>query len=1059
MVFFRRLWVSLPATEGDTTRGFTSESPSPVVGPCASPTTVPTICIIPSTAARFMTTSLHDSSTRDLTPSQEARVRERVLVVDDEQEIRSTLHHMLEGMQWEVIEATSGEDALERAVAEQPDIILLDIRMPGLNGIDVCRMLKERTETRHIPVLLMSGYSAVNDWVAGLEAGAADYLPKPIRRPELQNRVATQLALNKARRACERQEEEIRRSEAMLKAEMAHRHAVEESLHRNLDALRQSHEATMDALEYLAHAEKAASESDAQFRLLVENTPDAIFVQTEEKFAFVNEAAVRLFGARDASDLLGHSVYGFFHADDRDLVRDRVRQLNIERRGVPLVRERFLRVDGSVRVGEVSSIPFTYDGRDGALVFIRDITQRLHIEQELREHEDIFRHVFEAANVGKSITMPTGEINVNQAFCDMLGYSRNELRNRTWQDLTPPEDIPTVASELAPLLAGERSSTRFIKRYRHKSGDDVWTDVSVTLRRSSDGVPLHFITTVVDITEQIRAREAERESEAFFKESQRAANIGSYKLDIGTGIWESSEVLDGIFGIDENFPRTVEGWLALVHPDDRAMMEDHFLNEVVQQRQPFNREYRITRQVNGGVRWVLGLGQLLFDEQGRLVVMRGTIQDITDRKSVEEAMLLDEARMESLLRINQFQASSVQELLDYALDEAIALTGSTIGYIYFYNEETREFTLNTWSRDVMEQCRVADPQRLYHLENTGLWGEAVRQRRPIMVQDYAAPNPWKRGQPDGHAPLHTFLTIPVIQEEHIVAVVGVANKSGDYDDADIRQLQLMMDAVWKVVMQRWAQEEVQRLNAELEKRVERRTTELATAVRELEAFSYSVSHDLRAPLRGVDGLVHMLMEDYGPLFDNEGRRLCMRISESARKMGRLIDDLLSFSRIGRSPLQRLQVDMRALARGTWMDLTTEDQRELIDFVLEDIPATLGDPSMLRQVWINLISNAIKFTSKMENPVIRISAGRSDEGVDYRIEDNGAGFDPQYADRMFGVFERLHSAVDFDGTGMGLAIVQRVVERHGGRITAHGDIGRGAVFTFTLPLPPEPPAQG
>ncbi len=171
-----------------------------------------------------------------------------------------------------------------------------------------------------------------------------------------------------------------------------------------------------------------------------------------------------------------------------------------------------------------------------------------------------------------------------------------------------------------------------------------------------------------------------------------------------------------------------------------------------------------------------------------------------------QELLLNEERLESLLRIVNFQASDTQVWLDFALDEAIHLTQSKIGYIYHYHEDRREFVLNTWSKGVMDICSINKPQTIYHLDKTGIWGEAVRQRRPIMINDFQAYNPLKKGYPSGHAPLFRFLTIPVIQHGSIVAVVAVANSDTDYCDADVRQLTLLMDGVWKSLEQRKAQE-------------------------------------------------------------------------------------------------------------------------------------------------------------------------------------------------------------------------------------------------------------
>ena len=183
-------------------------------------------------------------------------------------------------------------------------------------------------------------------------------------------------------------------------------------------------------------------------------------------------------------------------------------------------------------------------------------------------------------------------------------------------------------------------------------------------------------------------------------------------------------------------------------------------------------------------------------------------QEIRERKHVEEQIRKNDARLESLLKISQYHASTIQELLDYALEEAIKLTESKIGYIYHYSEEKHEFTLNTWSNDVMKECSITQPQTLYNLEKTGIWGEAVRQRKPIILNDFTAPHPLKKGYPEGHAELFRFMTIPVIGENKIVAVVGVANKDSDYDQADLQQLTLLMDSVWKITERKKAENDL-----------------------------------------------------------------------------------------------------------------------------------------------------------------------------------------------------------------------------------------------------------
>lgn len=257
-----------------------------------------------------------------------------------------------------------------------------------------------------------------------------------------------------------------------------------------------------------------------------------------------------------------------------------------------------------------------------------------------------------------------------------------------------------------------------------------------------------------------------------------------------------------------------------------------------------------------------------------------------------------------------------------------------------------------------------------------------------------------------------------------------------------------------ITARKQTEEEVLQLNASLEERVRERTSQLAAANHELEAFSYSVSHDLRAPLRAVDGFSRMVVEDYAEQLDDEGRRMLGVIRSETQRMGRLIDDLLAFSRLGRQQMELEPILMREMAQAVFDELAAQEPPERkLRLDLQPLPAAIGTPTMMRQVWVNLIGNAIKFTKGREIGEIEIAARDGEDGVPvYHVKDNGAGFDMRFADKLFGVFQRLHSAEEFPGTGVGLALVQRIVQRHGGRVWAEGEVDHGATFYFTIPNP-------
>jgi signal transduction histidine kinase len=301
--------------------------------------------------------------------------------------------------------------------------------------------------------------------------------------------------------------------------------------------------------------------------------------------------------------------------------------------------------------------------------------------------------------------------------------------------------------------------------------------------------------------------------------------------------------------------------------------------------------------------------------------------------------------------------------------------------------------------------------------------------------------------------------------EPIVALTKTARAVADRGDYSVRapkigggEFVVLTDAFNQMLTRihdgdyalRESQESLQCLNSELEQRVEERTQKLKEANKELEAFSYSVSHDLRAPLRAIDGFSRILLEDYGEKFDEDGKRVLDVIRGNTQNMGRLIDDLLAFSRLSRKQIEASPVNMTELANDVFQQLKDAFIDQNIQFNLAALPGTAGDPSLIRQVFVNLLSNAAKYSRPRAQTVIDVN-GRCENGdCIYYVKDNGVGFDMTYAQKLFGVFQRLHSVEEFEGTGVGLAIVQRIIHRHGGRVWAEGKVDEGATFYFSLP---------
>jgi PAS domain S-box-containing protein len=422
-------------------------------------------------------------------------------------------------------------------------------------------------------------------------------------------------------------------------------------------------------------------------------------------------------------------------------------------------------------------------------------------------------------------------------------------------------------------------------------------------------------------------------------------------------------------------------------------------------------EFGIVEPMNrfdGETIWVETNKVPLCDADGNVIGILGTWQNVTERQRAVEALRRSEQRHRSLVAamsemVWTSNAHGSQLKVEPPLEQFTGMSREEVrgaGWLNAVHPDDRAHAEETWNTAVVTGQIYECEFRLLSAE--GEWRNI--QSRGIPIRDAA-------GQ--------------------VLEWVGVG-----------------VD----VTPQRQAEARIRRLNDELEQRVCERTSELEAANKELEAFSYSVSHDLRAPLRAIDGFSRILLSDYAEAMPATAQEYLRDVREATQIMGQLIDDLLSFSRLGRLPLLKQQVDTQDLVKRCLTELGAQSQGRVIEFQLATLPDCWADPRLLKQAWLNLLSNALKYTSKRDSAHIEIgyqSSGPTGERA-YFIRDNGVGFDMRYAHKLFGVFQRLHRSEDYEGTGVGLATVQRVIHRHGGRVWGDGAVDRGATFYFTLP---------
>ncbi len=431
--------------------------------------------------------------------------------------------------------------------------------------------------------------------------------------------------------------------------------------------------------------------------------------------------------------------------------------------------------------------------------------------------------------------------------------------------------------------------------------------------------------------------------------------------------------------------------------------------------------------------------QILLNE---IAVLKEKLTTFESLSKIRLEKDFNNERLQSLLEISEYKAVDTQDLLDFSLHQALKLTQSKFGYIYYYNEETRRFTLNSWSKEVMKNCGVLNPNTLYDLDNTGCWGEAVRQRKPFILNDYGSHHPTVKGTPDGHVSLKKFLTIPVFVDQKIVAVVGVANKESDYNSDDIRQLTLMMGTVWKMV---------EKHNFQIELLAAKEKAELSDKLKT--SFLQNMSHEIRTPMNAIVGFSELLLKQD---LDKNHRYYAQIVVDSSQQLLAIINDMLDLSKIqiGEIAINKDIFNINWLLSeiySVYLPKSTDNfvKLELYKDLNDNKASIIADKTRLRQIFNNLLSNALKYTVKGT-----VSFGYSIEGNFFRffVQDNGIGIDSTMHQAIFEPFRQVENEMTrkFGGVGMGLSISKKLVEIMGGTMWVDSELSKGSCFYFTIP---------
>jgi PAS domain S-box-containing protein len=668
---------------------------------------------------------------------------------------------------------------------------------------------------------------------------------------------------------------------------------------------------------------------------------------------------------------------------------------------------------------------------DGGITWhgsLDDVTERKRREAALRESELRFRQIANAIDhvFWMMETEPAERITyVSPAVEKVWGRKPEEFYEdpRLWAACIHEDDRGRVLATFEEWVQAPHER-QFQVEYRvQRSGHDVrWVLDRGWPIPDPNARGLRLAGVVAEITERKSFEQALLASNERYEQIAESVNHVFWVLDLGP-VRRVSYVSPGFEAIwgrkREEIYEDPDLWMKSIDERDRPSAKKAYERWLAHpdSEQALDTEYRILRP-DGSTRWLHDTGRSKVDASGRPLRVSGVAEDITARKEAEVALRDERDRLAKMAATSPvllqsyrwrpdgsvsfpFGAERLSPLFDVPAE---VLERNARPALERIHPDDRENTVKRLDESRVNLTPWDDEFRLVHPDRGVIWVE-------------------------GHS-------VPVLEPDGAIVWHG---------------------AIMDITERKRSEEQIRHLNVALEERVAQRTAELEAANRDLEAanrdleaFSYSVSHDLRAPLRTINGFSQALLEDFGAALPEDAQRYLTTIRTGGLRMGQLIDDLLAFSRLGRKPLKQRNVDVVALVRDCLEELGLPLRSEATEVVLGELPPCIGDPSLLRQVFLNLLSNAFKYARHRRPARIEIGSSVDSTGrVVYFVRDNGTGFDMTYAHRLFKVFQRLHREEDFDGTGVGLAIVKRIVLRHGGKVWAEAAPDQGATFSFTL----------
>jgi PAS domain S-box-containing protein len=757
-------------------------------------------------------------------------------------------------------------------------------------------------------------------------------------------------------------------------------------------------------------AENALRDNEARWRAIIDSANEGILVYDGELNIIAgNQAAERILGIPTAK-LIGAagftSLLPCVHADGRPLEPHERPTRVTAASGQPLTGHiiGIRRSDGEhtwllVNTGFLRHA----DASDwyGVVSSFTDVTAQRNAESALRESEERYRRTFELAGSGLAQVGLDGRfLRVNRRLCEFLGYGEAELVGMPVKAISHPDDRDAVDERRIRLIAGELDSVRLEKRYLHKDGGTVWANIAIALERDAAGKPLYAISVLEDVTGRKHAEEALRQSEARYRRTFELAGSGIAHIGLDRRFIRVNRRFCEILGYPEEELVGMTG-RQISHPDDREVINTQRKRLYAGEIDHVRVEKRYLRK-DGAAVWVTFSMVLERGASGEPLYEIAIFDDITERKRAESALRESEERFRSLTQLSSD----------------------------WYWEQDESFGLTFMSGRMAERTGL-DPSAYLGRKR---WDQPALN---LTAEDWAR----HRASLERHEPFRDF----EMERAHPAGGSRWISVTGEpiYDEAG--KFHGYRGVGSDITARKRAEAELRRAHDELAKKAE----ELQRSNAELEQFAYVASHDLQEPLRMVSSYTQLLTRRYNDKLDGDAREFMHYIVDGAARMKQLIEDLLAYSRVGTKGREFKTVPLEAPLKRAVTNLRAAIEESRAAVTWDGLPSADIDEVQLAQLFQNLIGNALKFRAEAL-PRVHVCAAEEHGEWHVRVADNGIGIEPQYFERIFMLFQRLHTMGEYPGTGIGLAICKKVVERHGGRIWVESQPGAGSTFHFTLP---------